>query len=65
MRHSVITGQSSEEQSHEAGAIEEQEEQEAQDGSLWWHGMFVKAGRMGNMASEVQTNSKHEVCLCL
>ena len=29
--------------------------------SLWWHGMFVKAGRMGNMAADVQAGSKPEV----
>ena len=45
----------------EAGTAEEQEERKAQDGSLWWHGMFVKAGRMGNMAAEVQAGSKPEV----
>ena len=58
----VPTGQSSEGQSKDAGAPEEQEEREAQDGSLWWHGMFVKAGRMGNMASDVKAGSKPEVC---
>ena len=53
-------GQNSEGQSQEAAAPEEVA-QEPQDGSLWWHGMFVKAGRMGNMASESQVVSKDKV----
>lgn len=54
--------QGSEGQSNEARTSKEQEEQKAQDGSLWWHGMFVRAGRMGNMAADVQAGSKPEVC---
>lgn len=57
---SGAAGQNSEGQSQEAAAPEEVA-QEPQDGSLWWHGMFVKAGRMGNMASESQVVSKDKV----
>lgn len=54
--------QSNEQQSNAADTLEEeQKEREAHDGSLWWHGMFVKAGRMGNMAADVQAGSKPEV----
>lgn len=31
----------------------EQDEEPASTEKQWWHGMFVKAGRMGNMAAEV------------
>ena len=60
--HAAPTDESNEGQSNAADTLEqEQEEQEANDGSLWWHGMFVKAGRMGNMAADVQAGSKPEV----
>lgn len=60
--HAAPADQSNEEQSNAADTLEEeQKEQEGHDGSLWWHGMFVKAGRMGNMAADVQAGSKPEV----
>ena len=31
-----------------------------QDGSLWWHGMFTRAGRMGNMASDIRSDGQEQ-----
>ena len=38
----------------------EEEAPEPQDGSLWWHGMFIRAGRMGNMASDVRSDGQEQ-----
>ncbi|DBA74842.1 TPA: hypothetical protein ACH3X2_009183 [Trebouxia sp. C0005] len=38
----------------------EEEAWEPQDGSLWWHGMFIRAGRMGNMASDVRSAGQEQ-----
>ncbi len=38
----------------------EEEAPEPQDGSLWWHGMFTRAGRMGNMASDVRSDGQEQ-----
>jgi len=38
----------------------EEEAPEPQDGSLWWHGMFTRAGRMGNMASDVRPDGQEQ-----
>ena len=38
----------------------EEEALEPQDGSLWWHGMFIRAGRMGNMASDVRPDGREQ-----
>ncbi len=38
----------------------EEEAPEPQDGSLWWHGMFIRAGRMGNMASDVRPDGQEQ-----
>ncbi len=38
----------------------EEEAPEPQDGSLWWHGMFIRAGRMGNMASDVRPDGREQ-----
>lgn len=44
-----------------AQPVEAQEEApEPQDGSLWWHGMFIRAGRMGNMASDVRSDGQEQ-----
>ena len=64
--HAAPTDESNKGQSNAADILEEeQKKQEAHDGSLWWHGMFVKAGRMGDMAADVQADSKPQVCAFL
>lgn len=51
-------GQQSEGESAQP-AVEE-EAPEVQDGSLWWHGMFTRAGRMGNMASDIRSDGQEQ-----
>ncbi len=55
----IVTGIHSEGQSAQPVEAEE-EAQEPQDGSLWWHGMFIRAGRMGNMASDVRPDGQEQ-----
>lgn len=55
----IVTGIHSEGQSAQPVEAEE-EAPEPQDGSLWWHGMFIRAGRMGNMASDVRSDGQEQ-----
>ncbi|DBA89430.1 TPA: hypothetical protein ACH3X1_004065 [Trebouxia sp. C0004] len=57
----AAAGPSAWSESQSAQPVEvEEEAPEPQDGSLWWHGMFIRAGRMGNMASDVRPDGQEQ-----